>query len=107
MTVPSHVAGAVRVFVHDRLRGEAVSLEVVSMIALTPSLQASSESSKHAVFLTLLPKLQTHAQIQFRFIACGDQRADAAQPAQVLTGSFLDGDRLIAPGRAGTAIDAA
>jgi hypothetical protein len=46
------------------------------MIAPTPSLQASSESSQHAVFLTLIPKLQTHAQIQFRFIACQDQRAD-------------------------------
>jgi hypothetical protein len=46
------------------------------MIAPTPSLQSSAESSQHAVFLTLLPKLQTHARIQFRFIACRDQRAD-------------------------------
>jgi hypothetical protein len=36
----------------------------------------TSVPSRHAVFLALVPRLQTHAQIQFRSIACGDQRAD-------------------------------
>ena len=40
------------------------------------SFQARPNASHHAVFLALLPRLQTHAQIQFRFIACRDQRAD-------------------------------
>jgi hypothetical protein len=40
------------------------------------SLQTRLAPSPHADFLTLLPKLQTHAQIQFRFITCRDQRAD-------------------------------
>src|SRR5471030_1209222 len=84
MTVPSHVAGAVRVFTHSRLREEAVSFEVVSMIAPIPSMQTSSETSHHTVFLTLLPRLQTHAQIQFRFIACRDQRADKISEVMAL-----------------------
>jgi hypothetical protein len=70
---PSHVAEAVRVS-HGRLHGEAASLEVASMT--TSSRRASSDASHHAVFLALLPKLQTHAQIQFRFVTCRDQRAD-------------------------------
>src|SRR3984957_6390705 len=69
----SHFAEAVRVL-HGRLHGEAASLEVVPMVP--SSLRASSDASHHAVFLALLPKLQTHAQIQFRFVMCRDQRAD-------------------------------
>ena len=47
------------------------------MLASTHSLDPSpANTSLHAAFLELLPKLQTHAHIYFRHVKCADKRAD-------------------------------
>ena len=46
------------------------------MIAATKSCQVAATRRLQAQFLALLPKLQTHAQIIFRDIACPDKKAD-------------------------------
>jgi hypothetical protein len=45
-------------------------------MCLSHPLQAPASGLPEDIFLALLPKLQKHAQIQFRSTACADRRAD-------------------------------
>lgn len=76
--MPLRGAGAVVFLKHDRpQRGGGLYLEIVPMKASADSCNATNtNSSLHAPFLDLLPKLHTHAAIYFRGIPCPDRKAD-------------------------------
>ena len=47
------------------------------------------QSEMHAAFLTILPKIQTHARIQFREIRCREMRADRVAEVIALAWKWL------------------
>jgi len=101
----SHVAGRF-VFLDMTAPGEgAVSLEVAPLFAPIDSSNPASPSSLHLAFLNLVPLIETHGRVVFRFLKCQDQREDAL--AEMLALSWRWFVRLVQQGKDPTAFPTA
>jgi hypothetical protein len=59
-------------------------------MAATPESSTASLDQLHAEFLEILPRIETHAQIRFRYLRCPGKRADAiAETVAICWKSFL------------------
>jgi len=58
------------------------------MIATTPTYETLSESALHAGFLSILPRIEQHARIYFRYLRCPDLKEDAVVETIALAWSW-------------------
>ena len=71
------LCGAVRFSLTEPPRSRGGSREeVASLSQATSSFSTTSTDQLHERFLALLPKIQAHAQIYFRYVRCPHQRDD-------------------------------